>query len=637
VDKMQHVIIGTAGHIDHGKTTLIKALTGRDTDTLKEEKDRGISINLGFTYFDLPSGKRAGIVDVPGHEKFIKNALAGIGGIDLVLLVIAADEGIMPQTREHLNILELLDIKNGIIVLTKTDLVDSDWLSMVTEEVKREVSSTFLKASNIIPVDSISGKGMEKLINKIDEMTKVMEDRDISSDFRIPVDRVFTISGFGTVITGTLVSGTVSNGDPCQIYTKEINSKIRNLQVHEHNVETAYSGQRVAINLASISKEEIERGDVLARQGSMKNTMMLDCRLIYLKDAPRPLNNRDRVRVYTGTTESLGRVVILDKETVNPGESALIQIRLEGPVAVKRSDKYVIRSYSPLFTIGGGTILDPNPVKHKLKDEEAIKQLLIKEIGTPEEIVEQVINNLSSKFPKKEDVLRLAGNGIDNLDEIIEKLLTKGIIHKITLDGDIFLHKNYLIKIKNKAENILNEFHGNNPLKSGISREEFKNKLFGTEIKQKLYDKVLELLAQDTLSIGDNIILKKTFSIKLSTRQEQIESEIIKAYTDNGFLPPRIEDLLKAYGREEKAAKIIFYLLLDKGSLIKISDELYLTIDNYNKAKDKVINFINLNGEITVAQYRDEISTNRKHALAILDHLDQKKLTKRQEDKRVLL
>lgn len=430
---MQNVIIGTAGHIDHGKTTLIKAMTGKETDTLKEEKERGISINLGFTYFDLPSGRRAGIIDVPGHERFVKNMLAGVGGIDIVLLVIAADEGIMPQTREHLNILELLDIRKGIVVITKKDIVDDEWLTMITDEVKEELAESFLKDSPLIPVSSLSGQGLDELSREIDRLTENMEDRDTVTDFRIPVDRVFTVSGFGTVITGTLISGEINEGEPCEVYTNGIKTRIRGIHVHEVPVKKAYAGQRVALNLAGIKTGDVDRGDVISRPGAMENSLMLDCRLNYLKDAPRALKNRERIRLYHGTTEVLGRVVLLDNETVNPGESALVQIRLEESIAARRGDKYVIRSYSPMYTIGGGTVLEPNPSKHKAMDKAVLEELTLKEKGDPSDIVEQTIAGNSIIFPKKEDIIKLSGKGIANIDEIIDRLKSLGKITEISI------------------------------------------------------------------------------------------------------------------------------------------------------------------------------------------------------------
>jgi selenocysteine-specific elongation factor len=635
---LQHVIIGTAGHIDHGKTTLIKALTGRETDTLKEEKERGISINLGFTYFDLPSGRRAGIVDVPGHERFIKNMLAGVGGIDIVVLVVAADEGVMPQTREHLNILQLLDIKKGIVAITKKDLVDEEWLNMITEDIKKEISKTFLKDAPMIAISSVTGEGIDELTKTIDIMTNEIEGRDTATDFRIPVDRVFTVSGFGTVITGTLISGIIKEGDSCEIYTSGIKTKIRGIQVHEQSVKEAYAGQRVAVNLANVKTEEIKRGDVVSKIGAMENSLMLDCRLNYLKDAPRHLNNRDRVRVYHGTSELLGRVVILDKEKVEPGETALIQIRLESPIAARRGDKYVIRSYSPMYTIGGGTILDPNPKKHKAFDEKVIEQLLLKEKGDPSDVVEQAININNSIFPKKEDIIKLSGKGIANIEEIIGGLVKEGKVLEIMLsDGAVYIHKNYLEKMKSKSIEVLDEFHKANPLKAGMPKEEFKNKVFGQSIRQKLYDSLIELLNVDTIDYGTNYICKKGFEIRFDRRQEEIKNKILKQFADAQFQPPKPEEILKAYGREEKVAKMVFDSLIEMDKLVKISEDIYLTCENLNKAKEILINFISKNGEITAAQFRDEIKASRKYAVAILEYFDSIKLTKRSEDKRILL
>lgn len=634
---MHHIIIGTAGHIDHGKTTLIKALTGRETDTLKEEKDRGISINLGFTYFDLPSGKRAGIVDVPGHERFVKNMLAGIGGIDIVVLVIAADEGIMPQTREHLNILELLDIKRGIIAVTKKDAVDEEWLKMITDDIKKEVNGTFLKDAPMIAVSSITGEGLDELTKVIDEITDEVEEKDTVTDFRIPVDRVFTVSGFGTVITGTLISGNIKEGDACEIYTNGVKTKIRGIQVHEKSVKEAFAGQRVAINLANVKTEEVDRGNVVAKPGIMESSLMIDCRLKYLKDAPRQLNNRDRVRIYHGTSEILGRVVILDKEAVNPGESALIQIRLEAPLAARRGDKYVIRSYSPMVTIGGGTILDPNASKHKVLDSRVIEQLLLKEKGDPSDVVEQAINNNSSAFPKKDEIIKLSGKGIADIDEIITGLVKKGKIIEIPFtDGNIYIHKNYIENIKSKSIDLLEAFHKSNPLKTGMLKEEFKNKIFGKGIKQKLYDKLIEILNEDTIDLSSNYISKKGFEIKLDKRQEEIKTKIFNVFKETGYQPPKPDDILKGFGREEKAAKMVFDALVDMDALMKINDEIYLTSENVAKAKAILQEFIAKNGSITAGEFRDSVGASRKYAVPVLEYFDSIKFTKRVEDKRIL-
>lgn len=340
---MKNIIIGTAGHIDHGKTTLIKALTGRDTDTLKEEKQRGISINLGFTYFDLPSNKRAGIVDVPGHEKFIKNMLAGSSGIDIVLLVVACDEGVMPQTIEHLDILNFLDIKNGIIVLTKCQKVDEDFKELVKEDIREKLEGTFLDNVDIIEVDSISGYGIDKLINKIDDISNAIESKNEYSPSRLNIDRVFSAKGFGTIITGTLLEGKIKINDELLIYPKGIKAKIRGIQVHGENVEVAYAGQRTAINISNVKVEEIERGDVLADINSLEESKMLDVKISLVKHTSRELKHWDRLKLYHGTKETLCRAVPLDKDYIKKNESAYVQLRLEEGIVVKKGDKFVDR------------------------------------------------------------------------------------------------------------------------------------------------------------------------------------------------------------------------------------------------------------------------------------------------------
>lgn len=635
---MRHIVVGTAGHIDHGKTSLIKALTGRETDTLSEEKERGISINLGFTYVDFKNGKRAGIIDVPGHEKFIKNMLAGIGGIDLVLLVIAADEGIMPQTKEHLNILELLDIKKGIVVITKKDMVDEEWLSMIKEDIKEGISTSFLKDAPIIEVSSVTKDGIDNLIELVDEMTEEVEEKDFHTEFRLPVDRVFSVSGFGTVVTGTLISGTVKEGDECTIYPDGVESRIRGIQVHEQSVKEAYAGQRVAINLANVKKTEVKRGDCVGKVGIMENTMMINCRLKYLSDAARPLKNRDRVRVYHGTTEILGRVVILDKETVEPGDTALIQIRLEEKMAVRRGDKYVIRSYSPMITIGGGTILDPNPKKSKTGDSNVIEELKLKEKGTPEDIVEQAIKLTSETYPKLEDLIKSAGKGIPNLEEILDLLVEKGRIKRLKqTDGDVYLHITYVDKLRGKADEILVLYHKQNPLKAGMSKEEFKSKLVGKTVKQKLYDEIIAILQESAVGVGTTYVCLKGFEIKLDKRQQQVKDEMLKKLKDSMYQPPKPEELTKAYGKEQSTAKMVFGLLLEDGTLVKISEDIFLLQEYLEAAKEKLVDFLKANNEITAAEFRDIISTSRKYVVPLLEYFDNKKITKRVEDKRILL
>ena len=362
---MKQVVMGTAGHIDHGKTQLIKTLTGIDTDRLKEEKERGITIDLGFAHLTYEDGTEVGVIDVPGHERFVRNMLAGVGGIDLVMLVIAADEGVMPQTREHLAICQLLRVKEGLVALTKADLVDEDWLELVSEDTREFLKGTFLEGKPIVPVSAKTGQGIDELKRVLQALVARVPPKQLEGKFRLPVDRVFTIRGFGTVVTGTLFSGTIRVEDRIEIYPKGIEAKIRGLQVHNASVPEAVAGQRTAINLQGIDKVELERGDVLGHPGEFAPTFMLDAVLQHLSDAPRPLRHRARVRLHVGTSEIMGRVILLDRDELAPGEEAYVQLRLEEPAIVLPRDRFVIRSYSPVQTIGGGMLLDAQPAKHR--------------------------------------------------------------------------------------------------------------------------------------------------------------------------------------------------------------------------------------------------------------------------------
>ena len=402
---MKHFILGTAGHIDHGKTSLVRALTGRETDRLKEEQKRGISIESGFTWADLPSGDRVGIVDVPGHERFIKNMLAGASGIDIVMLVIAADEGIMPQTKEHLNILNLLQIKNGVVVITKIDLVDEEWLEMITESIRQDLKNTFLANAPIVNVSSISGEGIETLLKEITLITERVESRTGEGFFRLPVDRVFSLTGYGTVVTGTLTAGQISEGAKVTIYPSGVESKVRSIQIHEQPAATAIAGQRVALNLAGVSKESINRGDIIAFPGSMETTMMIDGRMELLKDSLLEIENRDRLRLHLGTAEVMCRVVLLDREVLKPGETALVQLRLEEEIACRKGDPFVLRFYSPMITVGGGVVIEGNPPKRKRFKEDTITELSVKELGEPKEILEQYLIKNGHNFADRKTVI----------------------------------------------------------------------------------------------------------------------------------------------------------------------------------------------------------------------------------------
>lgn len=634
---MKNVIIGTAGHIDHGKTTLIKAITGRETDRLKEEKERGISIELGFTYFDLPSGRRAGIIDVPGHEKFIKNMLAGVMGIDVVLLVIAADEGIMPQTKEHLNILNLLGIEKGLIVLTKSDLVDEEWLALVEEDVKEGIKGTFLEGSPIVPVSSVTKAGISKVIELVEQLTEEVKDRDTNETARLPVDRVFSMAGFGTIVTGTLSAGRFKIGDEIQVFPGNKTGRIRSIQVHGKDSDTAYGGQRVAINIAGLKKSEIERGSVIAPVGSMEATMMIDVKLELLEDSQRIIDNRTRLRLYTGSSEVLCRVVFLDREQLTPGESCYAQLRLEEEIVAKRGDRFIIRFYSPMMTIGGGEILEPNPPKRKRFDKNVIEELEIKEKGEITDVIEKIIKDKSNIFPTIKDISVLTVMPEEKIEEIIDKLKKENKILTFSLLKDQhIIHVDYGNHLSNNIKEELSTYHKNNPLKAGMSKEEIRSKYFGA-IKQKLGDSFINKLIDDGIIKQVNESLSLTdFEVKFSLIQEKVKNEIESEFLENRFNSVKKEDLYSKLGYNTKDLDQVFEALLDIGILKKLKEDNILHRDAYTESINIVKDFIINNGSISVAQLRDLLNTNRKLAIALIEHLDDIKITKRLGDTRVL-
>ncbi len=634
---MKHVIIGTAGHIDHGKTTLIRAITGRNTDRLKEEQKRGISIELGFTYFDLPSGQRAGIIDVPGHEKFIKNMLAGVMGIDIVILVVAADESIMPQTREHLSILNMLGIEKGFIVLTKSDLVEEDWIEMVEEEVREEIKGTFLENSKILRASSVTNKGIEEVIQLIDEYSEELEDKNADDMPRLPVDRVFSISGFGTIVTGTLLSGKINVGDEVQIFPGEKTARIRTLQVHDDDSDIAYGGQRVAMNLAGIKKNELDRGSTIAPIGSMKDTKLLDIKIKLLKNIDKIIDNRTRLRLYIGTKEVLCRIILLDRETLGPGEEAYAQLRLEEEVVAKRGDRFIIRFYSPMFTIGGGEILEPNPLKKKRFDEAGIKKLEIKEMGSSKDIIENIIEEKSKDFPTVKDIATQSAMLEEKIKEEIDLLEEEGKVIIFTLTKDIYIiHVNYYNKVKGSILKILNEFHEKYPLRLGISKEEIRSR-FLPKAKSKVSELFIDFLIKENyIEQSSQNIMTKGFKVDLNESQEKTYKDILKVFKESAYQPPKREELSDIIKYDKDEIQELFNVILNRGELFKLNEEIYLDTNLYKNSIEKLKEYIVEKGSISIAEFRDLLDTNRKVALGLLEHFDMEKITKRQDDKRVL-
>ena len=484
---MKQIVLGTAGHIDHGKTTLVKALTGINTDRLKEEQLRGITIELGFAWLDLPGGLRIGIVDVPGHEKFVKNMVAGATGIDVVAMVIAADEGVMPQTREHMEICQLLGVKYGFVVLTKTDLVDDEWLELVTDDIRKFVKDTFLDGAPLLPVSAVTGKGIPEFIKTLDELSPKIPGRSSSGLFRLPVDRVFTMKGFGTVITGTLISGKVEVGETIMIYPSGVTSKVRGIQVHNESVNEAVAGMRTAINFQGLDKTSVDRGEVVSTPGALIPGYMLDVSLHLLKSNRKPVKNRTRVRFHTGTSEILGNLILLDREELLPGEETVAQIRLDSPTAVVKDDRFVLRSFSPVRTIAGGQILNPVPRKHKRFKPEVTEGLKSLSSLLPEELIAYYVAESGYMGVSFSDLKVMTNISEKHLDGNLQNLLSKKKIVLIDKESRIYLHQDGIENLKKEMHDFIDAYHKSNPLKAGMPKEELEIQIAGFSEPEAFY------------------------------------------------------------------------------------------------------------------------------------------------------
>ncbi|ETP72124.1 selenocysteine-specific elongation factor SelB [Lachnospiraceae bacterium JC7] len=587
---MKHIIIGTAGHIDHGKTTLIRALTGRNTDRLKEEQQRGITIDLGFTWFDMKDGNRCGIIDVPGHEKFINNMVAGVVGMDLVLMVIAADEGIMPQTREHLDILELLGINKTILVLNKCDLVDQEWLEMVEEETRERLKGTIMENAPMVPVSSVTGEGIDKLKDTIAEMVKdEVEQRDINSISRLPIDRVFTLPGIGTVITGTLLSGTITQNDDLMMYPVMKECRIRNIQVHGKDVGKCEAGQRVAVNLANIKKEEIHRGCVIAPVNNMETTRRIDVRLKVLKDSERLIRNRERLHLFTGTSEVLCRAVLLDKEELGPGEEGLAQLLLEDDIVVKRGDRFVVRFYSPLETIGGGVVLESNPQKKKRFNESSLDELKRKESGSLADICELTIRQHADTMITRTELSRLTAHSQEELIPYLEELVDQDIILEYPMKKDVFYwHRDSAFAFRQAVTRTLREFQITHPYRYGINKAEIHNQ-FLKHVKLNVFDDVIaRMVEQDIFKLKNEYLEMADFEIVKDDRFIKIEKFLTDSFEKCGYEMLRFSEIDK-HGYPDELVMDVLRVLMDEKICVKagIDLELYTMKHYMDEARKK--------------------------------------------------
>lgn len=627
---MKHIIIGTAGHIDHGKTTLIKALTGRNTDRWEEEQRRGITIDLGFTWFDLPGGDRAGVIDVPGHEKFINNMVAGVVGMDMVLLVVAADEGIMPQTREHMDILNLLGIEKSIIVLNKCDLVDEEWLELVEEEIKEELSGTFLEHAPVVRVSAATGEGLPHLVETIEQMAKQdVVEKDIATIPRLPIDRVFSISGFGTIVTGTLLSGTITKENILEMYPIGKTSKIRSIQVHGQDVDRCYAGQRVAVNLSNIKKKEIGRGCVLAPPDSMKNTDLLDVRLRILDSSMRVLTNHTRLHLFTGTSEILCRAVLLDKDEIGPGESGYVQLRLEEQIAVKKGDKFVVRFYSPMETIGGGVILEPNPAVHRRFQEQVIADLERKESGSSVDVVELHVKNHGDTMITLSELARLTALSAEEVSRDVEELKQEGKLLSFPMKKDTWIWDAAdALRAQEAVIQALEDYEKKYPYRYGIKKAEVQTNYF-RKIKPGVFDLFVAYLEEkNVLRRSGEYLSTPGYQVRKDEVYEKVSHILLRAMEKAGYDFVRYSEISVNGIGQETEDDILNILLVEK-KIVRVSDEMYTLTSYMEEATEKIRERLRKDPVITIAQVRDMFQTSRKSAKPILEYMDGIKVTKK--------
>jgi len=622
-------IIGTAGHVDHGKTVLINSLTGVNTDRLREEQARGISIDLGFAPFSLPDGSVAGVIDVPGHERFIHNMLAGIGGIDLVLLVVDVNEGVMPQTREHLQILELLKIPRGILVLTKCDTAEEDWIDIVEEEVRETLEGTFLADAPCCRVSALQGTGLPELKALIQEMLQKLPPRDEDGPARLPIDRHFSVSGFGTVITGTLLSGRIAVGDMVEVLPPGETVRVREIQVHGHKSEVAHAGQRAALNLAGLERADLQRGAIIATAGFYGVAQRIDARLSLLPDAPRPVKFRDPVHLHLGTARVTARVILLDRDEMEPGETALVQFLLDTPLVAHRQDRFIVRSYSPMTTIGGGQVIDPAPHKHRRFRPAVMQALAELESGESSFLVQKLAELGCAKLKELEQA---SGLGRERVANHLEKLHADGQVARF---GDQWVTAETARAWHRLLLEVTDAFHRDNALLPGIPHATLK-KALPDKVAPKAFEQLLEEQMQNgELEQHKEWVARPGFEPQPTTAQKSWLEKLETAYRTAGFQTKGRVDMLAAAGAPPDQADRLFTYLFAVGSLVRLSDDVYLHRETYQQALRELQAHFAGRETLTLAEFRDRIGSARKLTQAVLEHFDGLKYTMRRGDERV--
>jgi selenocysteine-specific elongation factor len=632
-----HIVIGTAGHIDHGKSLLTKALTGTDPDRLKEEKERGMTTDLGFAFL----GDNATIIDVPGHEKFVRHMLAGASTIDLVILVIAADDGIMPQTLEHFEITKLLGIKKGIIVITKKDLVDNEWLELVKVDIEKMVKGSFLENAPIISVSAVTGEGIPELKVILKAQINNVEPKPDRGIFRMPVDRCFTIKGFGTVVAGTILSGSIKLGDRVELLPQNKTARIRGIQIHNQPVNTATLGSRTALNLIGIEKEEIIRGNVLATVGYYHPTLFINASLYLLKDTPEPLKNMTRIRLHLGTAEIMARLVLLNEKELLPSHESLIQLRLESPTVCDWNDRFVIRSYTPSRTIGGGVILESNPNKARRFDNDLIERLKTIRLGDPENIMEQHL--LKSGYIAKtvDNLARETTLALADAQKIIERLIQNDRVKLFNYEGKtFFVHNKFWQQIKQVIIEELKEAHQSNPLRLDLRKAELLSKLDPSLSRPGgialFNDRINQLIQEGTIISKDDKIRLATHTVKFSEPDQAIVNKIEKLFLESKFSTPKLNELRDLIAEQPNKLEKLTKALLNLGKLVDVGEGIIFHHLSLKEAEDKLSQHFKQKSELTASEFRQMLDTSRKYIIPLLGYFDTKGITQRRGEVRIL-
>ena len=620
-------VIGTAGHVDHGKSTLINRLTGINPDRLKAEQDREMSIELGFAWLELPNGEDIGIVDVPGHRDFIENMLSGIGGIDAALFVVAADEGVMPQTREHLAILDLLQIPAAVVALTKIDLVkDAEWLDLVEADLQDTLTGTALENAPIVRVSARSGEGLDALIQTLQDVLAAHPHRPDLGRPRLPVDRVFTLPGFGTIVTGTLTDGHLSVGDAVEILPPGIEGRIRGLQTHKQAEEKAQPGSRTAVNISGVSVDQIHRGDVVVHPGSYQPTKMIDVWVRLLKDATGPLKHNSEMKLFLGASEVIARVRLLGAQELKPGEEGFLQLMLQHPVVALRQDRFILRRPSPSETIGGGQVVDPHPKRrHKRFNETKLEELTQMMVGTPEEILMQSARQSGAISRGK--LVELSGLEPDQAQAAIESLLAGGEL--TALNGkNLLISTDQFERLQADLLHTLEVFHRQNPLQLGMPRERLRT---DNDLSAELFDALVAQLSANDEVIAENAFVRMTgHTIQLTDAQQAKVDSLLRAFATRPYTPPSVKESQDITGED------LVTVLVQTGRLAQLGEDVLLQPEVLKEMQDAVVEIIKQNGSVTLSELRDRFQTSRKYAVAVLEDLDARGITVRKGDGRVL-